>query len=88
MTEPSAPNSPEQNYEVTPLESFFDLFAVSQLSHPLLTHQAWRGTAETLVMLLAILTVQSYASWVATILAIPGPAMTSARRSCAPGVIR
>lgn len=63
---------PEQEYEATPsLELFFDIvfvFAVSQLSHHLLTHLSWRGAAETLVMLLAILTVWSYTSWAATMI--------------------
>jgi low temperature requirement protein LtrA len=55
--------------EVTPLELFFDLvfaFAISQLSHHLYAHLSWRSAAETLVMLLAILTVWSYTSWAAT----------------------
>jgi low temperature requirement protein LtrA len=62
-----------QRYEVTPLELFFDLvfaFAVSQLSHHLLTHVSWRGAAETLVMLLAVLTVWSYTSWAATMIRV------------------
>ena len=53
------------------MELFFDLvfvFAVSQLSHHLLTHLSWRGAAEALVMLLAILTVWSYTSWAATMI--------------------
>jgi len=61
----------EQEYGVTPLELFFDLvfaFAVSQLSQHLYTHLSWRGAAETLVMLLAILTVWSYTSWAATMI--------------------
>jgi len=56
---------------VVPLELLFDLvfaFAVSQLSDHLLNHLTWRGVAETLVMLLAILMVWSYTSWVAIIL--------------------
>jgi low temperature requirement protein LtrA len=62
---------PEQNYEVTPLELFFDLvfvFAVSQLSHHLLDHLSWRGVAETLVMLLAIFAVWMSTSWSATMI--------------------
>ncbi len=65
MALPSIHEVPEEEYEVTPLELFFDLvfvFAVSQLSHHLLSHLSWRGAAETLVMLLAILTVWSYTS--------------------------
>ncbi|AXF84892.1 hypothetical protein DTO96_100603 [Ephemeroptericola cinctiostellae] len=58
-----------QEYEITPLELFFDLvfvFGISQLSHHLLAHLSWHSAAETLVMLLAILTVWSYTSWAAT----------------------
>lgn len=61
----------EQKYEVTPLELFFDLvfvFAVSQLSHHLLTHLSWRGAAEALVMLLAIFAVWFSTSWTATMI--------------------
>ena len=57
MTAPSSPHAPDQKYEVTPLELFFDLvfvFAVAQLSHHLLEHLSWRGAAETLVLLLAV----------------------------------
>jgi low temperature requirement protein LtrA len=71
MTVPSYPDIPEQKYEAAPLELFFDLvfvFAVSQLSNHLLTHLSWRGAAETLVMLLAVLTVWSYTSWAATMI--------------------
>ncbi len=71
MTVPPIHDIPEQEYEVTPLELFFDLvfvFAVSQLSHHLLAHLSWRGAAETLVMLLAIFTVWSYTSWAATMI--------------------
>lgn len=73
-------NIREQKYEVTPLELFFDLvfaFAVSQLSQHLFAHPSWRGAAETLVMLLAILTVWSYTSWAATMI----PADRSSTRS-------
>lgn len=62
---------PEQKYEVTPLELFFDLvfaFAVSQLSLYLLTHLSWRGAAETLVMMMAIFTVWFTTSWSATMI--------------------
>ena len=71
MTVPFAQDIPEQEYEVTPLELFFDLvfvFAVSQLSHHLLTHLSWRGAAETLVMLLAIFAVWFSTSWSATMI--------------------
>lgn len=71
MTVPSVHDIPEQKYEVTPLELFFDLvfvFAVSQLSYHLLTHLSWRGAAETLVMLLAIFAAWFSTSWSATII--------------------
>ncbi len=71
MTVPSVHEVPEHEHEVTPLELFFDLvfvFAVSQLSHHLLTHLSWRGAAETLVMLLAIFAVWFTTSWSATMI--------------------
>lgn len=61
---------PEQKYEVSPLELFFDVvfvFAISQLSHHLLTHLSWRGAAETLVMLVAIFGAWLSVSWSATL---------------------
>jgi low temperature requirement protein LtrA len=53
------------------LELVFDLvfaFAMSQLSHHLLTHLSWRGAAETLVMLVAIFAVWFTTSWSATMI--------------------
>lgn len=47
----------ETEYEVTPLELVFDLvfvLGVSLLSQHLLHDLTWNGTAETLVMLVAI----------------------------------
>ena len=67
---------PEQKYEVTPLELFFDLvfvFGVSQLSHHLLDHLSWRGAAETLVMLLGIFAVWMSTSWSATLVRADQP---------------
>lgn len=60
----------QNDRQATPLELFFDLvfaFAVSQLSHHLSAHLSLRGGAETLTMLLAVMTVWSYTSWAATI---------------------
>jgi low temperature requirement protein LtrA len=71
MAVPSLKHTPEQKYEVTPLELFFDLvfaFALSQLSQHLLTHLSWHGAAETLVMLLAIFAVWFTTSWSATMI--------------------
>ena len=68
---PSIHEIPEQKYEVTPVELLFDLvfaFALSQLSHHLLTHLSWRGATETLVLLLAIFAVWFTTSWSATII--------------------
>jgi low temperature requirement protein LtrA len=71
MTDGSVRNIPEQKYEVTPLELFFDLvfaFALSQLSGHLLNHLSWRGGAETLVMLVAVFGVWFTTSWSATLI--------------------
>jgi low temperature requirement protein LtrA len=71
MTAKSSHDNAERKYEVTPLELLFDLvfaFALSQLSHHLLTHFSWRGAAETLVMLLAIFAVWFTTSWSATLI--------------------
>lgn len=76
MTVPSSTHAPDQKYEVTPLELFFDLvfvFAMSQLSHHLLEHLSWRGIAETLVLLLAVFMVWSYTSWEATLNSVDEP---------------
>ena len=73
MPVPFINGSPKQEYEVTPLELFFDLvfvFAVSQLSHHLLTHLSWRGAVEALVMLLAIFTVWFSTCWSATMIPV------------------
>jgi low temperature requirement protein LtrA len=70
MTAKTVHSIPEQKYEVTPLELFFDLvfaFAISQLSQHLLTHLSWRGAAETLVMLLAVFAAWFTTSWSATL---------------------
>jgi low temperature requirement protein LtrA len=76
MTDSSRPHVPEQKYEVTPLELFFDLvfvFALLQLSHHLLTHLSWRGAAEMLVMLLVVYAVWAYTSWAATMIPADDP---------------
>src|SRR5438067_13405940 len=76
MTVPSLPHAPDQKYEVTPLELFFDLvfvFAVSQLSRHLLAHLTWRGAAETLVMLRAVYAVWYSTSWAATMIPADQP---------------
>jgi low temperature requirement protein LtrA len=73
MTVPSRPDAPEQDYEVTPLEFFFDLvfvFAVSQLSQHLLTHLSWWGVAETLVLLRAVYAAWFFTSWSATMVPV------------------
>src|SRR5215218_9296222 len=74
MTLPS--HGPDREYEVSPLELFFDLvlvFAVAQLSHHLLEHLSWRGVAETLVMLLAVYAVWFSTSWQAIVIGVDEP---------------
>src|SRR5262244_474802 len=69
-------HAPEEKYEVSSLEIFFDLvfvFAVSQLSRYWLEHLTWRGTAEMLVLLLSILGVWAYTSWAATLIRVDRP---------------
>jgi len=71
MTDRLIHDNSERKYEVTPLELLFDLvfaFALSQLSHHLLTHLSWRGATETLVMLVAIFAVWFTTSWSATLI--------------------
>jgi low temperature requirement protein LtrA len=78
MTAPSIQDTPKQEYQVTPLELFFDLvfvFGVSQLSHHLLSQLSWRGAAETLVMLLTIFVVWFSTSWSATMIPVDEPRM-------------
>src|SRR5438874_4710831 len=76
MTVPCFSQAPNQKYEVTPLELFFDLvfvFAVSQLSNHLQAHLSWRGAAETLVMLPAVFAVWRSTSWAATMIPADQP---------------
>jgi low temperature requirement protein LtrA len=73
MTALAPPPASDQAYAVTPLEIFFDLvfvFAVSQLSHHLLTHLDWRGAVETLVLLRAVYGVWYSTSWAATMIPV------------------
>ena len=73
---PSRIEQPDDEYEVTPIELFFDLvfvFAVSQLSHHWLEHMTWRGAAETVALLLPVLGVWSYTSWTATMIPADQP---------------
>ena len=63
--------NPEQKYEVTPIELFFDLiysFAFSQLTKYLLSDLSWEGILRTLVMLIAMFMAWSYTSWAATMI--------------------
>lgn len=57
--------------QVTALELFFDLvfvLAVSQLTHHLLAHLGWRSSAETLILLVAVLGVWAFTSFEVTLL--------------------
>ncbi|MBV1843104.1 low temperature requirement protein A [Photobacterium ganghwense] len=63
----------QEDYEIAPLELFFDLifvFALIQLSHHLAEHLSWRGFAETATLLVAVLSVWSYTSWAATMIPV------------------
>jgi low temperature requirement protein LtrA len=74
MRRPCSPDSRESS--VSPAELFFDLifvFAARQLSQHLLDHLTRRGAAETLVMLLAVLTVWGYTSWTAILVSSDRP---------------
>ncbi|MCB1058063.1 MAG: low temperature requirement protein A [Acidobacteria bacterium] len=64
--------------EVTALELFFDLvfvLAVGQLTHHLVGHPGWRGGAETLVLLVAVLGVWAFTSFEVTLLDVERPAI-------------
>ena len=57
----------EDGHRVTNIELFFDLvfvFAVTQLSHRLLTHLNLTGAIETLILFLALWWLWIYTSWV------------------------
>ncbi|HET8522327.1 MAG TPA: low temperature requirement protein A [Thermomicrobiales bacterium] len=57
----------EREHPVTNLELFFDLvyvFAVTQLSHVLLTHLTVRGALHTLLLLLAVWWAWIYTAWI------------------------
>jgi low temperature requirement protein LtrA len=52
---------------VTDIELFFDLvyvFAVTQLSHALLTHPTWAGAGQTAVLLAMVWVIWAYTTWV------------------------
>ena len=56
----------QADHSVSPLELFFDLvfvFAVTQLSHYLLTHHTPAGVLQTLVMFLAVWWAWIYTAW-------------------------
>jgi low temperature requirement protein LtrA len=70
LSMPHAASSNAPARAITSLELFFDLvfaFAISQLSHHLLTHDSRRGAAETLVMLVGVFGVWSYTSFEVTL---------------------
>jgi len=52
---------------VSVLELYFDLvfvFAVTQLSHGLLTHLIWPGAIQTLILTMAVWTAWMYTTWI------------------------
>lgn len=66
-----------QKYRDIPLELLFDLvfaFSIPQCSDYLWDHLSWRGAAETLVLLLATLSLWSLISWVAITVGAERPA--------------
>jgi low temperature requirement protein LtrA len=61
----SIARGPEE-YEVTPVELFFDLvyvFAISQLSQFLLQHLSWMGFAQAVVLYLAVFWAWAFTTW-------------------------
>lgn len=66
MTPMLRDRSADEAPAVTNMELFFDLvyvFAVTQLSHRLLTHLTLRGAVETLVLFLAVWWAWNYTAW-------------------------
>ncbi|MDQ2742906.1 MAG: low temperature requirement protein A, partial [Chloroflexota bacterium] len=66
MTSMLRDRSADEAPAVTNMELFFDLvyvFAVTQLSHRLLTHLTLRGAVETLVLFLAVWWAWNYTAW-------------------------
>ncbi|MGW5570329.1 low temperature requirement protein A [Nocardia thailandica] len=56
---------------VSPLELFFDLvfvLALGQLTHHLVAHPGWRGAAETLVALIAVVGIWTFTTFEVTLL--------------------
>ncbi len=59
-----------ENTEVRPLELLFDLvyvFALNQLSHHFLEHRDWVGAAQTAILFLAVFSVWSFTTWIASL---------------------
>ncbi len=59
-----------ENTEVRPLELLFDLvyvFALHQLSHHLIEHRDWVGAAQTAILFLAVFSVWSFTTWIASL---------------------
>lgn len=59
-----------ENTEVRPLELLFDLvyvFALNQLSHHLIEHRDWVGAAQTAILFLAVFSVWSFTTWIASL---------------------
>ncbi|MEV0336555.1 low temperature requirement protein A [Nocardia sp. NPDC050717] len=66
----SAPRLPLAR-AVSPLELFFDLvfvLALGQLTHHLVSHLSWRGAAETLVALIAVVGIWTFTTFEITML--------------------
>lgn len=66
----SAPHLPLAR-AVSPLELFFDLvfvLALGQLTHHFVAHMSWRGAAETLVALIAVVGIWTFTTFEITML--------------------
>src|SRR5689334_1584705 len=61
------PSGSDEQFGSTPLELFFDLvfvFAVTQISHLLISHLTWEGAGQSAVALLVVWWAWQYTTWV------------------------
>ena len=61
------PSGSDEQFGSTPLELFFDLvfvFAVTQISHLLISHLTWEGAGQAAVALLVVWWAWQYTTWV------------------------
>ncbi len=70
MSRYERPNAPEGQH-ASALELFYDLvfvFAITQVSHLLLTHLSWEGAGQSLIVLLVVWWAWNYTTWVTNVL--------------------